>query len=81
MVLINIKYEGYLKREQEQIASFIKNEEINIPEDFDYDTIHGLRIEAKEKLKDIRPTSLGQAGRISGVNPADIAVLLCNLKR
>lgn len=77
----DIKYDGYLKREQEQIDSFIKNEQILIPVDFDYKAIHGLRTEAIEKLDRIRPTSLGQAGRISGVNPADIAVLLCNLKK
>ena len=77
----DIKYDGYLKREEEQIASFIKNETILIPKDYNYSNIHGLRKEAIEKLNLIKPASLGQASRISGVNPADIAVLLCNLKK
>ena len=77
----DIKYDGYLKREDEQIERFMKNEKITLPKDYDYSTIYGLRKEAQEKLNHIKPTSLGQASRISGVNPADIAVLLCNFKR
>ena len=77
----DIKYDGYLKREDEQIERFVKNEEIALPKDYDYSTIYGLRKEAQEKLNHIKPTSLGQASRISGVNPADIAVLLCNFKK
>lgn len=73
---ITIKYEGYLKRQQAQVSEFKRQENSLIPENIDYTTIKGLRIEAKQKLEAVRPRSIGQAGRISGVNPADIAVLL-----
>ncbi len=72
---IMVKYEGYLKQQKEEIEKFRKNEETLIPADFDYRKYHGLRLEAVEKLEEIRPLSLGQASRISGVSPADIAVL------
>ena len=75
----DVKYEGYLKRTLEQIEKQKKTEEKLLPEDIDYKSIGGLRIEAKEKLDKIRPRSLGQAERISGVNPADIAVLMVYL--
>jgi len=76
---IYIRYEGYLKKGREQIERAKKLEEKLLPEDINYGEIDGLRLEAKEKLEKIRPASLGQAGRISGVNPADIAVLMVYL--
>ncbi len=76
---IAVRYEGYLKKGKEQIARAKKLEDRLLPDDIDYLKIDGLRIEAREKLDKIRPRSLGQAGRISGVNPADIAVLMVYL--
>ena len=78
---IMVKYEGYLKQQEEDIKKFKKNEELLIDEDFDYRKYHGLRIEAVEKLEALRPLSIGQASRISGVSPADIAVLTVLVKR
>lgn len=80
---INImtKYEGYLKQQAEDIEKFRKNEATLIPENFDYFKYHGLRIEAAEKLDAIRPLNLGQASRVSGVSPADIAVLAVQIKK
>ena len=75
-VEIQIKYAGYLARQEKQVAEFKKEESRLLPEDIDYDSIAGLRLEAREKLQQIRPMSIGQAGRISGVSPSDIAVLL-----
>ena len=75
------KYQGYLKKEQEQIEKALKLEEKILPVDIDYLSIKGLRIEARQKLDKIRPKNLGQAGRISGVSPADIAVLMVYLKK
>ncbi|MDE7379608.1 MAG: tRNA uridine-5-carboxymethylaminomethyl(34) synthesis enzyme MnmG [Clostridia bacterium] len=72
---IYVRYEGYLKKNKEQIARAKKYEEKLLPEDLDYTKIEGLRLEAREKLNKVKPRSLGQAARISGVNPADIAVL------
>ena len=72
-------YEGYLKKQQEQIARARAMEDWVIPDDIDYNAISGLRLEARQKLSEIRPVSLGQAGRISGVSPADIAVLMIYL--
>ncbi|MGI6113944.1 MAG: tRNA uridine-5-carboxymethylaminomethyl(34) synthesis enzyme MnmG [Mahellales bacterium] len=80
-VEIQIKYEGYIKRQMEQVKQFKKMENKLLPLDIDYDSIRGLRIEARQKLNSIRPTSLGQASRISGVSPADIAVLLVYLEK
>lgn len=74
------KYAGYIQKEQEQIDKAIKYEERLLPEDVDYSTIRGLRLEARQKLNKIRPKSLGQASRISGVSPADITVLMVYLK-
>ena len=71
-----LKFEGYLKRQQQQIEKAKKMESALIPEGFDYESVKGLRIEARQKLTKIKPLSVGQASRISGVNPADIAVLL-----
>ncbi|NLL67147.1 MAG: tRNA uridine-5-carboxymethylaminomethyl(34) synthesis enzyme MnmG [Clostridiaceae bacterium] len=79
-VSVSIKYEGYLKRQMAQIEQFKRMEERRMPEDIDYSQIHGLRIEARQKLNSIRPQSLGQASRISGVSPADISVLLVYLE-
>ena len=77
--VIDIKYEGYLKRGLEQIEKAKKLEDKKLPPDIDYEKIDGLRLEARQKLAKIRPENLGQAGRISGVNPADIAVLMVYL--
>ena len=76
---INIKYDGYIKRQMRQVEQFRKMEKKKIPDDIDYDEIQSLRIEARLKLKQIRPASIGQASRISGVSPADISVLLVYL--
>ncbi|OUP81992.1 tRNA uridine-5-carboxymethylaminomethyl(34) synthesis enzyme MnmG [Lachnoclostridium sp. An169] len=76
---INIKYDGYIKRQMRQVEQFKKMENKIIPEDINYDEIQSLRIEAKQKLNQIRPLSIGQASRISGVSPADISVLLVYL--
>ena len=78
-VNINIKYEGYIRRQEAQIAQFKKMEERRIPADIDYDDVKSLRLEARAKLKEFRPESVGQASRISGVSPADISVLLVYL--
>ena len=75
-VEIQIKYAGYLARQEKQVQEFKKEESRLLPSDIDYDSIVGLRLEAREKLQQIRPMSIGQAGRISGVRPSDIAVLL-----
>lgn len=80
-VEIQIKYAGYLDRQQKQVEEFKKEEARLLPPDLDYSAIGGLRLEARQKLADIRPVSLGQAGRISGVSPADIAVLLIYLEQ
>lgn len=80
-VNINIKYEGYLKQQEEDIEKALLSEKILIPEDFDYLSIKGLRQEAKEKLMKIRPLNIGQASRISGVSPADISVLSIYVKK
>ena len=80
-VEIQIKYAGYLARQEKQVAEFRREETRHIPEDTDYRAITGLRLEAQEKLSAIRPVSIGQAGRISGVSPADIAVLLIYLEQ
>ena len=80
-VEIQIKYAGYLARQEKQVAEFKKEESRLLPADIDYQAIAGLRLEAQEKLAEIRPMSIGQAGRISGVSPADIAVLLIWLEQ
>lgn len=81
LVNIKIKYEGYLKQQQEDIDKMLRNENVAIPEDFDYMSVKGLREEAKEKLAKIKPLNLGQASRISGVSPADVSVLSILVKR
>ncbi|MCI5893098.1 MAG: tRNA uridine-5-carboxymethylaminomethyl(34) synthesis enzyme MnmG [Clostridiales bacterium] len=80
-VEISIKYAGYIDRQIKQAEQFKKLEEKKLPADIDYEKIDGLRLEARQKLSSIRPASLGQASRISGVNPADIAVLMIYLKK
>lgn len=80
-VNINIKYEGYIKRQLKQVYQFKKLESKKIPENIDYEDISGLRIEAKQKLKLYMPMSIGQASRISGVTPADISVLLIYMEQ
>lgn len=80
-VNINIKYEGYIKRQMSQVKQFKKMEKKRIPENIDYDDVGSLRIEARQKLAKIRPSSIGQASRISGVSPADISVLLIYLEQ
>ena len=80
-VNINIKYDGYIRRQKKQVEQFRKMENKKIPKNIDYDAVHSLRIEAVQKLKEYRPVSLGQASRISGVSPADISVLLVYLEQ
>ena len=75
-VEISLKYEGYIKRQLKQVEDFTGMENRLLPDDIDYDSVIGLRLEAREKLKKIRPHSFGQASRISGVSPADISVLM-----
>lgn len=80
-VNVQIKYEGYIARQLKQVEAFKKLEKRLIPEDFDYKSVYGLRIEAVQKLDKYRPVSIGQAGRISGVSPADISILLIALEQ
>ena len=78
-VEVGVKYEGYIKKEIAEVARREKLESKKLPEDIDYSTIKGLRIEAAQKLAALRPLTVGQASRISGVNPADVSVLLIYL--
>lgn len=80
-VNINIKYDGYISRQKKQVEQFKKLEKKHIPENFDYDDVPSLRLEARQKLKDLKPISIGQASRISGVSPADISVLLVYMEQ
>jgi len=80
-VEIAVKYEGYIKRQKAEVAEFARLERKELPEMVDYTAIDGLRLEAREKLDAIRPRSLGQASRISGVSPADIAALMIWMER
>ena len=80
-VEINIKYEGYIKKQEKEAEKMLEYENVLIPEDFDYQGVQNLALEAREKLNKIHPTSIGQAMRISGVNPADISILMIELKR
>ncbi len=80
-VEINIKYEGYIKKALEEANKMVDLDNKKIPEDIDYDKIHNLASEAKQKLKQIRPTSIGQALRISGVNPSDISLIMVYIKK
>ena len=80
-VEIRIKYEGYIERQKRQVENFEKMENRRIPDSIDYDDVESLRLEARYRLKTIRPSSVGQAARLSGVSPADIAVLLVYLEK
>ena len=80
-VEINLKYEGYIRRQLKQVEEFARMESRTLPRELDYDKVLGLRLEAREKLKKIRPDNLGRAGRISGVSPADLAVLMIYLEK
>jgi tRNA uridine 5-carboxymethylaminomethyl modification enzyme len=80
-VEIEAKYAGYIEKQKVEVARFRRLEERRIPLALDYDTMVGLRVEAKERLSYVQPTTVGQASRLSGVNPADISVLLVHLKR
>ena len=75
-VEISLKYEGYIRRQMSAVEEFKKLESRRLPADLDYTTVKGLRLEAQQKLNKFRPASIGQASRISGVNPADVTVLL-----
>ena len=79
-VEIEIKYEGYIKRQISQVNQYKRMEKKGIPSDINYDEIKSLRIEAVQKLKQFRPVNVGQASRISGVSPADVSVLLVYLE-
>ena len=79
-VNIHIKYEGYIRRQEKQVEQFKKLEKKKIPEDFSYEEVPSLRIEARQKLEMYHPVSIGQASRISGVSPADVSVLLVYLE-
>ena len=80
-VEIMVKYEGYIKMQEKQVEGFKKLEKKLLPDDVDYNTIKGIRLEARQKLNKYKPYSIGQASRISGVSPADISVLLIFLEQ
>jgi tRNA uridine 5-carboxymethylaminomethyl modification enzyme len=80
-VELDIKYEGYVAREEKMVARFRKMENVRIPPEFDYDALKGISNEAREKFKKIRPFSVGQASRISGVRTTDVGVLMLTLAR
>ncbi len=80
-VEINIRYEGYIQRQKKQVSQFEKLENKRIPAGIDYDQVESLRLEARQKLKEFMPSSIGQASRISGVTPADVSVLLIYLEK
>jgi tRNA uridine 5-carboxymethylaminomethyl modification enzyme len=80
-VEIRIKYEGYIERQDRQVARFDRHEKIRLPIDLDYTTIAGLSTEVRERLGRARPTTLGQAGRMQGITPAAVAAILFHLKK
>ena len=80
-VEIQVKYEGYIKKIEREAQKMLKNEEKQIPLDIDYDNVPNLASEARQKLKEVRPVNIGQALRISGVNPSDISILLVYLRK
>jgi tRNA uridine 5-carboxymethylaminomethyl modification enzyme len=80
-VEIAIKYAGYIERQELEVEKFRSLEEKAIPANFDFTTVPSLRLEARQKLSKIRPATIGQAARISGVSPADISILMVSLKR
>ena len=77
----SVKYEGYIKKEELEVQKLLKLEEKQIPQDIDYDNVKNLASEAKQKLKLVKPLTLAQASRISGVNPVDISILAIYLKK
>jgi tRNA uridine 5-carboxymethylaminomethyl modification enzyme len=79
-VELEAKYAGYVQRQMEQVARAERFETLRIPESLEYDGVRGLRAEARERLSRIRPLTIGQASRVAGVTPADVAVLLVRLK-
>ena len=81
MMEVQIKYTGYIEKQQQQIEKFKRLEDKKLPQDFDYESIDGMRIEARQKLNQFKPLSVGQASRISGVTPADINVILIHLEK
>jgi len=80
-VELDVKYEGYIRRELQQAEKLARLEEVTIPPTYDFDCVKGLSSEGREKLKKIRPTTIGQASRISGVTPADVSILMVHLGR
>ena len=80
-VEISVKYEGYIRRQEKQVEDFRKMSSHRLPPDIDYSQLQGLRLEAREKLNAVRPLDLGQASRISGVSPADVAALMMYLEK
>ena len=80
-VAVELKYEGYLKKEESAIKEARRMEEKKLPLDLDYSSVEGLRLEARQKLNDCRPMTLAQASRISGVTPADVTVLMLYLRK
>jgi tRNA uridine 5-carboxymethylaminomethyl modification enzyme len=80
-VEINLKYEGYIAKAYKEAEKMLKLEKKQIPEDIDYDKVNNIASEARQKLKEVRPTTIAQAIRISGVNPADISILSVYLKK
>ncbi len=78
---IQARYSGYLERQNDEIAKQLRHESTELPVDFDYTTVRGLSNEVQQKLNDTRPTTIGQAGRISGVTPAAVSLLLVHLKK
>jgi tRNA uridine 5-carboxymethylaminomethyl modification enzyme len=80
-VEIQAKYQGYIERQKEEVAKSLAHESFIIPPDIDYTAVHGLSVEARQKLMQARPETLGQASRVQGVTPATISLLLVHLKR
>ena len=78
---VRIKYDGYIRRQQDEIDKHQRNEQTKLPEDFDYAAVKGLSSEVKQKLENIKPTTIGHASRISGITPAAISLLLVYLKK
>ena len=78
---VSVKYDGYIKREKDEALSFEKYENYLLPHDIDYLSMDQIALEARQKLDKIRPLTIGQAGRISGVNPSDISILILQLKK
>jgi tRNA uridine 5-carboxymethylaminomethyl modification enzyme len=78
---ISMKYDGYIARQEKEVSAFERHEEVHIPDDFDFKSVRSLSAEGKEKLSRVKPASLGQASRISGVTPSDISVLMVHLRK